>query len=446
MAGASIGGLASGLDTANIIKQFMALEAIPQTKLKTQVGTEQTKVSALQRLNTALATLAASAKSLAESSTSTGTWGALKATSSAAGITVTAGSNALPSTLTVTVDTVAKAASGSLSGITLDPNSSFALTDGGGAPVLDGEGDPIVFTTDGDPSYGELAAQINASSAKTGLQAVVVHGTSGDVLQVRSTKTGAATDFSISNGAQTLTGSGGADGQISVNGVAITNATNTYSNVVDGVALTVAADTAAGTTSTVTLERDASSRSNAVKGLVDAVNSVLDMIGTQSAVNGANPGSAGSLAGDGATRRAAQSLVEAVWPTDGTSLAQLGIQLDKAGRYTFDATKFAEAYQSDPDRVTSAIVGTGGLAGRVQSVASAASDKYTGYVTAAVNGRNSTIDRLNKDIAAWDNRLAIRRTSLERQYAALETTLSSLQSQSSWLSGQLSALTSSNNG
>ncbi|MFC7504863.1 flagellar cap protein FliD N-terminal domain-containing protein, partial [Nocardioides sp. GCM10030258] len=57
----SIGGLASGLDTASIISQLMALEALPQTKLKTQVTAEQSKVTALQKLNTALQALGTSA-------------------------------------------------------------------------------------------------------------------------------------------------------------------------------------------------------------------------------------------------------------------------------------------------------------------------------------------------------------------------------------------------
>lgn len=443
MGSASIGGLASGLDTASIIEQFMALEAVPQTKLKTQVTTEQSKISALQKLNTALATLASSAKSLADASKDSGTWGTLKATSSAAGVTVSAGSTAQPGSLDVTVDAIATSASGSLSGTALTPGATFALTQHDGSPFTDGDGNPITITLDADPTYSELATAINATSARTGLQAVVVHGTGGDVLQVRSSATGLDSNFGISDGTTSIAGTGGANGQITVNGVTITSSKNTYNNVVDGVSLTVAANTAPATTSTVTLERDASSRSAAVQGLVDAVNSVLTMIGTQSATNPSKPSAGGVLAGDAAARQAGQALTTSIWPADGTSLAQFGIELDRTGKFTFNATKFADAYQADPDAVTAAIVGPDGLAKRVENVANAASDKYDGYITAGINGRNSTIDRLNKDIDSWDDRLAIRRTSLERQYTALETALASLQAQSSWLSGQLSSLNAS---
>lgn len=442
MATASIGGLASGLDTATIIEQLMSLEAIPQTKLKTQVSTEESKVSSLQKLNTALTTLASTAKSLAEASSTSGTWGSIKATSSEAKISATAGATAAAGTLSVTVDTLATSASGTLSGVALTPGATFALTQHDGSPFLDAEGDPITITLDADPTYGELAAAINATSATTKLQAVVVHGTGGDVLQVRSTATGAASNFSITDGATTLAGAGGADGQITVNGVVITGTSNTYAEVVDGVTLTVAAGTTAGTTSTITLARDAAGRSSAVQGLVDAVNSVLSMIDTQSA-SGAGGATAGLLAGDAAVRNARQSLVTSIWPSDDTSLASYGIELDRNGKYTFDAAKFAAAYAAAPAAVTAAITGASGLAQRVEDAAVGASDKYDGYLTTAISGRTTTIQRLNDNIDRWDDRLELRRTTLERQYTALETALSALNAQSSWLTSQLASLTSS---
>ncbi len=48
---ASISGLASGLDTATIIDQLMQLEAVPQTRLRSRVSSEQLAVNAMQTLN-----------------------------------------------------------------------------------------------------------------------------------------------------------------------------------------------------------------------------------------------------------------------------------------------------------------------------------------------------------------------------------------------------------
>jgi len=60
-----------------------------------------------------------------------------------------------------------------------------------------------------------------------------------------------------------------------------------------------------------------------------------------------------------------------------------------------------------------------------------------------INRRNAAITGLNEQVASWDVRLDLRKTALERQWSALEVSLSKLQSQSSWLSGQLAGLPSS---
>ncbi len=51
MATASISGLSSGLDTASIISQLMQAEAAPQTRIKSALTGEQSRVKTLQELN-----------------------------------------------------------------------------------------------------------------------------------------------------------------------------------------------------------------------------------------------------------------------------------------------------------------------------------------------------------------------------------------------------------
>ena len=57
--------------------------------------------------------------------------------------------------------------------------------------------------------------------------------------------------------------------------------------------------------------------------------------------------------------------------------------------------------------------------------------------------RQKTVKGLNDQITDWDTRLADRRSTLEKTYANLEVQLQQLQSQSSWLTGQLAGLSSS---
>ena len=76
-------------------------------------------------------------------------------------------------------------------------------------------------------------------------------------------------------------------------------------------------------------------------------------------------------------------------------------------------------------------------------VATGASDKYEGTITLKIQSQEGMVKDLGEQIASWDLRLASRREGLQKTYAALEVTLSNLQSQSSWLSSQLASLSTS---
>lgn len=445
MATASVSGLASGIDTAAMIDQLMQLEATSQNRLKSRVTSEQSAVTALQNLNSKLAALATSAKALATTSRDSGAWGTLSTTSSLNTITATAGNTASAGSFSVEVEALATSASTSLTGVAVAGNATFTIRDANGDPMLDSDGNAITLTTDADPSYGEIATKINATSTKTGLTARVINGDAGPVLEITSTKTGTDSNFSITDGTQTLTAANGADGRISVNGIQISSESNTYTDALTGVSVTVGAGTAVGATAQVTVARDAASRSASVKSMVDSVNELLNSIAAQTANNPSDPTKSGVLVGDGTVRRISDELLDTVYPGDETSLAKYGVELDRYGKFTFDAETFAKAYAADPDGVTKAFTGEGGFAERVQKVAEKASDRFDGTITTSIQGRNSTITRLNSSIDAWDDRLALRRATLERQFLSMETTLSNLQAQGNWLVSQLAGLSNNSN-
>ena len=145
----------------------------------------------------------------------------------------------------------------------------------------------------------------------------------------------------------------------------------------------------------------------------------------------------GALAGDASVRDLSSALLDAINPGDGTTLADIGIQTDRYGKLVFNEEKFAEAYAADAAAVTAKLSGATGLAARIEEVATGASDKYEGSITTSITGRTTGIDRLNDSIEAWDERLELRRRTLTRQFTALETALSQMNSQSSWLTSQI---------
>jgi flagellar hook-associated protein 2 len=480
----------TGLDTSSIITQLMSVESQPQAALKTKLSTEQSKISALLGINTAIASLSSSAASFATGST----WTQLTASSSNAAITVTASSSAVPSAVNVSVANIAKAASATLMPADA-PAAHSALTIYG----ADGHGGTKALATldSGNGSLSDMAAAINATTNDSKLRAVITKSDGGDVLQLVSTTTGAASNFDIrgsddtsilgippagtldSNGvASTGLTTSGVAASLTVNGQPLHSDSNTVT-IANGVQITLGANAAAAgaNTATINVADNGSSRASALKAFIDQVNGVLTQIGSLTSYGtiptdpGAAATNAGALPGDSTLRNLATQLTSAIFPADGSSLEKYGISVDNNGKLTFDSDMFTAAYNADPTGTQAAVVGTGNdtqtglpltdnFASRIQRICDVAtystsgvsspfvtgsSANYDGSLTAYIGSMQSETASLTDEIAAWDDRLAAKQASLETTYTALQTTLSKLQSQQSWLTSQISGLDSLDN-
>jgi flagellar hook-associated protein 2 len=440
MATASVSGLSSGLDTAGIIDQLMQLESVPQTRLKNTLTTEQARISSLQAINTKVAALLTQARDLASPTA----WTALTATSSSTAVAVATTGGTTQGTFSFTVDqtaaahrlTFASTANGA--DVVVSAGTTVSLTVGGTTMTLE----------TGDGTLDGLVTALNASG--TGVNATKLRLDDGSHrLVVTASQTGAASGFTLTSGdgSDLLGGAAvtaGRDAAITVGSDTIHSASNTFSGVIPGLDVTVST-AAVGSTVEVSVARDDTKVRDAVKSLVDNVNAVLTQIDTLTAYDST---AKGALPGDALLRDLRSDLLSAVYPADGGTMAGLGLQTDRYGKLVLDQDKLAQAFAADPTAVAAAFTkgstpATDGWAARVQAVAKTASDVVDGSITTAITGRTATIDRLTDSIEAWDLRLELRRTTLTRQFTALETALSNLQSQSSWLAGQLGTLNSS---
>jgi flagellar hook-associated protein 2 len=296
-----------------------------------------------------------------------------------------------------------------------------------------------------------LVKAVNAASA--GVTASAVRLDDGSYrLRVVSNTTGANSDFTLTNtdGSALLGGTtvvAGQDAAITVGADTVHSATNTFTSLVQGLDVTIAPGTAAGTTADLTVARDATTASNNLKSLVDAANDILSQIDTLTAYD-ATTQKSGALAGDSAVRELRGKVVDTVTSAaDGSSLASVGVQTDRYGKITFDATAFATAFAADPATVTAKLGAPStatvpGFASRLEAVGKLASDSVDGTLTTDIQGHQSTATTLQKGIDDWDVRLAAKQDALNLQYSNLEVTLGKLQDQASWLSGQISSLAS----
>ncbi|TIC78619.1 flagellar filament capping protein FliD [Nocardioides sp. GY 10127] len=442
MATSSISGLASGLDTASIIDSLMQLEAAPQTRLKTKITSEQSVLAKLQSLNTSAKSLGDLATELAKPAT----WTATTATSSNSNISVTADSTAGAVSLSVSVLDVARTTQRGF----VNTAAKTDVVTGATNTVTLTKADGSSFAVDsGDGTLSGLVNALNTQSADTGVRASLVSSGGGYRMLLESTSTGVDTGFTLTaeDGSDILGGSvlrAGTDARIDVGGgIEATSTSNTFTDLLPGVDVTLSAATQTAETASLSVGRDVASLASKFQSLVDGVNGLVAIIDTGTAYNSTTKTS-GVLAGDSSVRDLRSRLLGAVFPGDGTTMANLGLQTDRYGKLTFDADTFTEAYNADPDGVAAQITSTSnGYAKRVADVAVGASKIGTGTLTTAIESRQTGISRLQDDVDNWDTRLELRRATLQNQFTALETALAQMQSQSSWLAGQLSSLSSS---
>lgn len=457
--GMAVDGLISGLDTTSLINQLMQAEAIPQTLLKDKVSDSTTYITAMQALNSKVAALADAADKASKPAATD----LHIATSSSTSVTATAGPGAVDGTIDFTVDRVAQSQVTVTGPLTEWPDQPPVLT----FVAADGTTKQV---TAASSSLADVAAAINkagvgvsATRVASGLDPVT-----GDQLyrlQLSSTATGATGAFTAYRGTPADVTAGTATNLLSEPGAAqvraaqdaqvtlwsgtgaaqaVTSSTNSFTDVLPGVSITVSA--ASTTPVTLSLARDDKSITDLASSLVSSLNDIFTFIGQKQAVAtttdsaGGTVVTAGAFTGDSTVRDANQKLMTAASaPIDGVSPSTYGISITSDGQLTFDADTFAAALAADPEKVKAAVQT---IAGRVAGAATDASDKYDGTLTTKISGEQTTVKGLNDQISDWDTRLADRRSTLEKTYANLEVQLQQLQSQSSWLTGQLAGLSS----
>lgn len=449
----SIGGLASGLDTSGLISQLIRAEAAPQAALKTRLSITQAAASAYRSVNTRFDALRTAAETMLKPET----WTAVKATSTATSVAVSASPGAAAGSLTFEVKNTA-AAHSRVTGVnwtaTTDPygmTSPIEVRDAGGAVIGS-------ITVGGSGTLADAVTAINDSAF--GLSATAVKVADGKYrLQVTAENSGAAAAFDLGTAGTFAVSTQGVDAKVTIGtgtgAYDVVSATNTFTGLMDGVTITVSKPE---TSVTVGVSANPDAVATSMQALVDAANRALSGIKANTDPEG---GATSTLKGDSALRTLSGRVLDAVAFAVGSdgSPARIGFQLNRDGTIAFDKAAFSAALADDPALAkrlgaggpagpgADAISGTAddivpGIAQRLLDVAKTASDTTAGSLTLLAQGRDKLAQDIQDKIGSWDIRLAKRREMLTRQFTAMETALGSLQQQSSWLAGQINSLPS----
>ena len=452
-------GVGSGLDLNGLLTQLQAAERQKLTPLTQQQNSQQTKISAYGRLQSAMDRLQESISALNDTST----FRQQTSTVTGEGVSATAGETANAGRYDINVTQLAKGGSVASNSVAMDQVLTTAATDltiEFGATYTDGVFDPDAaalssYTLEiaADSTLEDVRDQINAD-ADAGVTASIVNDGTNYRLALSSKETGKEASVVGFSGLAQLTMDDatlrpGQDAELEVNGIAITGTTNRIEEAIQGVTLDISA--VSGNPVSLVIERDEASLKETINEFVSTYNEVRSTIDRMTAFNGEGETS-GELLGDRTVRtvedRIRRDITDSLGNGDLNRLAQIGIDIDERGRLQVDETKLDEAVATNPEGLMAFFAGDteeAGFAGRLNAtLESITADD--GIIQVSVNSAESRIDNLDKRIARAE--LSIER-NIERyrsQFAQLDGMIAQMNSTSAYLSQQFSMLSAMQSG
>jgi flagellar hook-associated protein 2 len=454
MAGIQASGVGSGLDINSLVSQLVSAESASRSApILRRETAATTKISALGTLKGALSAFKGALTPLRNLDV----FSMRKATSS--------------DTTRFTATASSKAAAGSYDVEVISLASAHRLAS---APHLTGASTAIGYgsleITVGDDSFDVEIAQdantledirdaINNASDNTGVQATLLTGTEGTRLILTSRKTGE--DHAIKVAASG--GDGGLaalsydpdgvmnleekelaqDASLKISGFPVESSTNVVDDAIEGVTINLL-KAEAGKEFTLDVSFDSASVTTRIQTFVTEYNNIqaqLTRLGNYDAATK----TAGPLLGDSLLRSVQQDMRNGLTnPVAGlsgdyTALASVGITTTASGTLELDTAKLSKALGDDPDAVAHLFGADDGVAARLFAQVDARLQSGSD-----LDSRNTTLKRQMDDIGRQKEALALRMEQVEaryrKQFTALDSLLSQLQSTSSYLAQQLASM------
>lgn len=447
----SVNLLNSQIDVTTVVSNLMYIERAPVRTMQSQLSKIQSKVSAYQSLNTKLSALSSKVNTLLYGETTApyvqpytfqdrlakSAFSKYSVQSSDDAVVTATASNAdAPGIYAITVGNLAQAQVSASAGFA--SNSTILGT--GTIKITAGSESSTVTIDSSNNTLVGVAGAINRANA--GVTATIINDGSGATpyrLMLTADDTGTKNAFSIES---TLAGgaalSFGApvqaaeDAEFTVNGIAVTQSSNTISEVISGATFTLKDETAAPVT--LTLGRDTEAVVAAIKEMVTAYNAVNSFIGAQFKYNETTE-SAGALAGD-PTLRSVQSRLQSQFTqsirnryTNYGVTGQVGLEFNRDGSLSLDEEDFNKALEDNFTAVAALFLGDGTDVG-----SGTASDSRVSYVgkTAATEAGSYAVEvtALAEQAAAAGSEVVAalaQDETLTIQYGSLSATVNLLQ-------------------
>ena len=448
-------GVGSGLDVNGLVTQLVAAERAPQDARLTRIDTKlTTEFTALSQLKGAMSGFQTSLAGLKDASTLI----LRKATlSDATHLSATAGSTATAGVYDVEVVQLAKAAQLSSAAYLAGPTTVIGT---GTLTLAQGSNGFSITVDSSNNTLAGIRDAINKSANNTGIRATILTGVAGSRLILSGTATGTANTVTVTQAG----GDGGLaqlvydppnpsaltsvitaqNATVNISGFPVSSATNTITTAIDGVTLNLLKQEP-GVTTTLTVANDDGAVQNKVNGFISAYNALMTQIAKLRSYDPATK-KAGPLLGDAMLRNIEAQLRRQISsPVTGTtepytSLASLGItSSSKDGTLSLDATKLQTALTASPSAVSAVFGSTNGVATQLSGFIDTHLGS-SGDVTARDAGITSQRKILTTQQAALNARMVVVQARYQKQFNALDSLLTQMQSTSSYLTKQLANL------
>jgi len=478
MASISSLGIGSGLDTAAMLEQIKAAEQTRLNPYTTLQKSYKAKISSWGQISNSLSTLQKKTKGLTENAFNTLTVSTNTAFTAKADSTAQADLHSVKVNQLATMHKLSTAAQD-------DQYAQLGNESSGTRTIVIAQKDGSemrVELADDETSLDQMVKAINrqkgdvtASLQRTddGYQMVLSSRISGSEGEMSVTVEGDDELAKVLNTSNGGTGndamkevSAALDAKLTVNGSEFTRSSNTITDIIDGVTLTLNEVSKDNEAEQLTLTKDNSAIKSSVQEFVTQYNSLMGIISNASkyvpydasslsstdvaTTNSQN----GALMGDSTLRGLTSELRATVNGNYGitssayTSLAALGITIDAStGQMTLSEDKLDKAIADSPEDIDALFNGKGDMPGLATTLDEILT-KYLGDEDNDIEGiiENST-DTLDKQVEQMQTQIdrtqALIDASVERyrvQFQQLDSTMSQLNSMSSQLVSLLESL------
>lgn len=437
--GAGTSGFGQGINVQQFVQYALANQQANITALQNQQTSLNTQSAEITKISTDLSNLDNAVFALNDP---LGILSSQVATSSnSAVVNATASSTATAGSHSIIVNSLATTSSYYTGALT---TTTSTITAGTFQVQVGSNAAATVTVNSTNNTLSQLAATIN--NQNIGVSASVIQDSNGDRLALVSTASGAPGDITVSGNTTGLSFTKaitGTNASLVVDGIPISSASNTVSNVISGVTLSLGSPSPA-TPVTVNVSPDTTQATSAINNLVSAYNTVITEINSQ--FNVASDGSGGGpLETDNSLRDVQAQLLGALsYSVPGNSgivnLASIGVNFNNDGTLSVDSSALNSALSSNFSAVQNLLQNsTNGFSQNLSTVLSNINSPGTGILSLDLQSVTSTSQGITSQVADLQAALAVQQTNLTSVYSQVNATLQELPMLENQISQQLAS-------